>query len=357
MEKIALEIHDIAFGGAGVGRHEGKTVFVPLTITGEKISAQVVREKKRFAEAEMTELLLASPDRVEPGCPYFGACGGCSYQHMAYDRQLQVKARQVEQTLQRLGRLPEVPMRPMVASPHPYGYRNRITVHSEGGVIGFYRRQEHVLLDIERCPIAQEEVNAKLSALRRERPRPGHYTLRAGGGPRVFEQTNDEVAALLLEQVRSLIPEGQELLVDAYCGAGFFLRGAADRAARGVGIDWDRFAVEAARAGAGPNEEYHAGDVAAELQKILRAAPLPHTTVIVDPPAAGLDPAVRDILRRQTPGTLLYISCNPATLARDLLDLGEHYVARSITPFDMFPQTAEIEVLAELKPAPGLHRG
>src|SRR5688572_26045227 len=111
---ITLDIHDLAFGGKGVARHEGKVYFVPFTIPGERVTARVVRQKKNFAEADLVSVDTPSPDRVTPPCPYFGRCGGCSYQHIAYERQLALKAAQVEQTLRRVGKLAEVPMRPAI---------------------------------------------------------------------------------------------------------------------------------------------------------------------------------------------------------------------------------------------------
>src|SRR3954471_5784064 len=138
MPTIDLTIHDVAFGGKGVARDGGKAVFVPFTIDGERVSARIVREKKQFAEAELVEVLQASPHRIGPPCPYFGRCGGCSYQHISYEPQLELKARQVEQAMRRIARLAEPPMRPIVPSPAPYGYRSRITVHAQDDVISFY---------------------------------------------------------------------------------------------------------------------------------------------------------------------------------------------------------------------------
>ena len=138
-------IDDIAFGGKGVGRAEGKAVFVPFTIEGERVTARVVREKKSFAEAELVRVMEASAQRVRPQCPYFERCGGCSYQHMSYEHQLHWKSRQVRQALQRIGKFREPPLRPIVPSPQDYGYRNRITVHVENGIVGFFRHDAHRL--------------------------------------------------------------------------------------------------------------------------------------------------------------------------------------------------------------------
>jgi 23S rRNA (uracil1939-C5)-methyltransferase len=349
MRHAELTIQDIAFGGKGVARDEGKAVFVPFTIDGERITAKIVREKKQFAEGELVALLDPSPERVTPECPYFGRCGGCSYQHISYAHQLDLKARQVEQAMRRIGRLAEPPMRPMVPSPLPYGYRNRITVHAQDNVVGFYRRDVHQLMDIERCPIAAPEVNDALARLRAGRVRDGHYTLRAHSGPRVFAQTNDAIAEALADLIAETLNGEEKFLIDAFCGAGFFAKRLAPQFERVAGIDWDRFAIAAAQKEAAPNEAYVAGDVTTELRWLLQQSDLISTALIVDPPATGLSAEMRRTILDAPPRTMIYVSCNPPTLGRDIAELQQKFAVLSITPLDMFPQTAEIEVLVHLK--------
>ena len=362
---VELQITDVAFGGKGVARTDGKAVFVPYVIDGESVSASITREHKKFLEAELETILTASPHRVEPRCPYFGRCGGCVYQHIEYEHQLALKWRQVKETLRRIGGLKEPPMRPFIPSPIEYRYRNRITVHVRDGVIGFFRRESNKLLGIEQCPIAHDEVNAKLTKLRSSNPHDGHYTLRVIDGPRVFVQANDEVATAMLDLVDRLLATAGGTLIDAYCGAGFFAKRLRARFETVVGIDWDQHAIAVAREDANENEIYIAGDVETELQKVgavhpnrppqcddtsrgrLRSiAP----TIIVDPPATGLSKALVETLIEHLPTQLIYVSCNPATLARDLAALKKSFHIDSITPLDMFPQTAEVEVVAELSP-------
>jgi tRNA/tmRNA/rRNA uracil-C5-methylase (TrmA/RlmC/RlmD family) len=368
MHAVNLTIEDIAFGGKGVGREQGKAVFVPCVIEGETVSAEIVREKKQFAEAELVEVKQASPDRVEPQCPYFGRCGGCAYQHISYEHQLAIKWRQVRDALQRIGKLKDVPMRPIIPSPKQYAYRNRITVHAKDGVIGFFRRDSNQLIDIEDCPISTDEVNRALTELRAQPyVRDGHYTLRASASPRVFSQTNDGVANALRNLVVNLVPPNQELLIDAYCGAGFFAKALLDKFERVIGIDWDKFAIAAAKKNATAKETYIAGEVETELEKVGavhlnrprandvhtgRLRSIAPTTIIVDPPATGLSADVRKAIINLEPTTLIYVSCNPPTLARDLRDLQDNFIVDSVTPLDMFPQTAEIEVVACLRAVP-----
>ena len=362
---VELQITDVAFGGKGVARTDGKAVFVPYVIDGESVSASITREHKKFLEAELEAIVTASPHRVEPRCPYFGRCGGCVYQHIEYEHQLALKWRQVKETLRRIGGLKEPPMRPFIPSPIEYKYRNRITVHVRDDVIGFFRRESNKLLGIEQCPIADDEVNAKLTELRSSNPPDGHYTLRVIDGPRVFTQANDGVAAAMLDLVDRLLATAEGTLIDAYCGAGFFAKRLRARFETVVGIDWDQHAIAVAREDANENEIYIAGDVETELQKVaavyLNRLPQGNDTshgrlrsiartIIVDPPATGLSKALVETLIEHLPTQLIYVSCNPATLARDLAALKKSFYIDSITPLDMFPQTAEVEVVAELSP-------
>jgi 23S rRNA (uracil1939-C5)-methyltransferase len=362
MRLCDLKIEDVAFGGKGVAREQRKVVFVPYTIEGEMVSAEIVREKKQFAEAELVEVKQSSSDRVAPECPYFGRCGGCAYQHINYEHQLAIKWRQVRDALQRIGKLKDVPMRPIVPSPRQYAYRNRITVHAQDGVIGFFQRDSNRLVDIERCPISRDEVNSALAELREQKHlRDGHYTLRTGSEPRVFSQVNDEVAQALRNLIIDLVPPNQQLLLDAYCGAGFFAKALLDKFERVIGIDWDRFAIAAAKENASEKETYVAGDVedveaavsaafaSHDVQPWVLAAASAATTIIVDPPATGLTEGVRKAITDLAPKTLIYVSCDPPTLARDLRLLHEKFAIESVTPLDMFPQTAEIEVVAHLR--------
>jgi 23S rRNA (uracil1939-C5)-methyltransferase len=239
-------------------------------------------------------------------------------------------------------------------------------VHAQDGVIGFFRRDSHRLIDIECCPISREEVNRALAELREQKHvRDGHYTLRSASEPRVFSQVNDEVAQALRDLIIDLVPPNQQLLIDSYCGAGFFAKALLDKFKRLIGIDWDRFAIAAAKQNASEKETYIAGDVETELQKVGavhlnrparendtstgRSRSIAPTTMIIDPPATGLTEGVRKAITDLAPETLIYVSCNPPTLARDLKELQHKFMINSVTPLDMFPQTAEIEVLAHLE--------
>jgi 23S rRNA (uracil1939-C5)-methyltransferase len=349
-ELVVIKIEDMAFGGKGVGRHEGKVIFVPFAAPGDTVSVRITKQKKSFAEGRIVQILTPGQGRIEPRCPYFGACGGCVYQHLSYEDQLGVKASQVVQTLRRVGKFEAPPMRPIIPSPEPWEYRNRIRVHRAEGITGFFAFESRELVDIERCEIAQPTVNKALAKLRASRSPDGDYSLRAphGAGP-FFEQTNEKVMKLLVELIDSTLLRGQQLLVDAYCGGGAFARALASHAEKIVGIEMNGAAIAYAQKAAGPAESYVLGDVAFHLGDILAQHDPARTTVLLDPPAEGVSTRVIELLLATGPAEIGYVACNPATLARDLALLAKSYRIESVTPLDMFPHTAEIEVFAHLR--------
>jgi len=350
---IELQIEKVAYGGSGIGRVDGLVVFVPFTIPGETVHAKPLRSRKRFCETELLQIQTASPLRQPPVCNLFGRCGGCAYQHVPYPTQLEWKANQVRELLERLGGIKDPPVARTIASPQPLGYRNRIRVHAarQNGElhIGFYAKGGREVLDVSVCPLAAASVNSQLEALRRNPPKPGEYTLSARPEVLFFEQTNDGAAQELVRLVDSLVGSGHELLVDAYCGAGFFGSLLAHRFEKVAGIESHPGAIAAAQQKAGPNETYVCGDVSAHLPSILAGADPSRTTVLLDPPAAGLSPQVTEILVQTPVKSLVYVSCDPATLARDLgAFVASGYKLGTVVPVDMFPQTADIEVVVSL---------
>lgn len=346
----SLLVEQVAFGGNGLVRlPSGKVCFVPRVIPGEKVALRIGRERSSYAEAELIEIRETSPDRVEPPCPVFGECGGCQYQHIAYPRQLTLKAGQVADVLRRLGGAQDIPIEPAVASPATYNYRNRITVHVQKGRLGFYGPKSRRIVPITQCPIASDKVNALLKRLRESRPRDGEYPLREPSEFRGFRQVNDAAAQLLVEVALSMAQPGGKLLVDAYCGAGFFAKKFSALFESIIGIEWSEDAIRTARQSAGESETYFLGDVKLHLAAALEAAPAEDTTLLLDPPAEGIDPEVAGIIAARAPARIIYVSCNPSTLARDFRALSQLYALKRVVPVDMFPQTAEIEVAVLLE--------
>jgi 23S rRNA (uracil1939-C5)-methyltransferase len=178
-EKVTLTVGDIAFGGEGVARHNDFVYFVPWVALGEIVEAEVTEVKKHFARAKLLQVLQPSAERVEPLCRYFGECGGCQYQHLAYPAQLRIKQKQVRDLFQRIGGLDPATVTEVLPCPQSYGYRNRIMIRSQwdkfkqGLNIGFIRAADRLVEDIERCEIAEPALNEQIKQVRQQPPPKG----------------------------------------------------------------------------------------------------------------------------------------------------------------------------------------
>lgn len=355
---VTLTIDTLAFGGEGIGRHEGRAVFVPFTAPGDTAEVRVRGVKKNFARAELVRVVTPGPHRAAAPCPYYGACGGCQYQHLTPEEELRVKQSQVGEALRRLGKIAETTVAeavlPIVPTPQVYGYRNRITVHAGQGKVGFHRAGSRELVDVAHCLLAMPEVNDELAALRRKsrRPEEGHFSLRVAGiPPSAFHQVN----GFLLEPLRDLVAawtrgDGAETrLVEAYCGGGFFTGALAPHFGQVWGIEADARSLRDARRLDAPNVRWIEGRVEEHLAATLAEAEGEPVVVLLDPPREGLAPGAVAALRERPPARIVYVSCDPATLARDLAALGEGFVLEKAQPFDLFPRTAQIETVTSLR--------
>jgi 23S rRNA (uracil1939-C5)-methyltransferase len=378
----ALTITDLAFGGEGVGRVDGLAVFVPFTIPGEQVRAEITETHARFARARMVELVEASPHRIAPPCPVYGRCAGCQYQHVTYAEQLRLKEQQVRALFRRIGGITDIPMKPIIPSPRPYGYRSKITLHGPG-------RPAYVALDkvsrveIDACPIAREELNAALRHWQEAHPEglsegeDLHLRMDAGGrvwtpgeavGQQVtqkvlgrefhmpmasFFQVNPEVAEHMADAVRQWVREsGAATLVDAYCGVGVFGLLCAENMEFVWSVESDARAVQAAKRNARllgvKNIRFITARVEKGLGRALARLQADNALCILDPPRNGCPPEVLNTLSSRAVKHILYISCSPDRLARDAKRLvASGYELRRVAPFDMFPHTAHIETVAE----------
>lgn len=344
-------VDSVAFGGAGVGRlPDGRVCFVPGTLPGEHALVRIVKSKKSYVEAELLRLTEMSLQRVQPPCPIFGQCGGCAYQHADYALQLTIKTSQVAELLRKVGGFSYAKVCPMLASPRQWEYRNRLSVHVENGRVGFYHRKTHRLIEASHCPIGSPPVNAQLNRLAANPPRTTkRITLRESTEQNGFTQVNDAAAQILFGVVREMLTGGGSLLVDAYCGSGFFAKRLRDLFEAIIGIDWSERGIQAALGSAGASEKYLMGSVEEHLGAALEGTFRETTALLIDPPAEGVSSDVISIIHEQKPATIVYVSCDPATLARDLKKLSSIYRLSYVQPVDMFPQTAEIEAVAKLE--------
>jgi 23S rRNA (uracil1939-C5)-methyltransferase len=445
-ESLSLTIDDLAFGGEGVGRVNGYVVFVRGGLPGDRLRVRLQESRARYGRAVIESVEEPSPDRVAAPCPYFGRCGGCRLQHLAYPAQLAFKEKQVRDCLERLGRLGAFELRPILAARDTYGYRNKMefTVMRGGDapLVGLHEADRYdVVLDIERCLLQSDTMNELLAEVR-ERVRGlsvydqdteqgllRFVTLREGrrtdermvnvvaaapdveslgpvaeavkrrvpstasvvlnvngkkasvavgseehlllGREHITERIDDvvfQVSAnsffqtntLQAERLFAVIAEaceltGGETVMDLYSGTGAISLLLARRCRRVYGVEVSPAAVadavRNARANGIDNCTFLAGEVRHVLPRLLDEGV--HADVVVaDPPRAGFHPKALAALGALKPERLVYVSCNPSTLARDVGDLArDGYRLEWVQPVDMFPQTPHIEAVARLRRA------
>lgn len=352
-ELIELTIEKVIFGGDGLARiQQGFIVFVPFAAEGDRVRVRITERKAHHARGEIIEVLQPGTGRDTPPCPYYAKCGGCQYQHLTYAEECRLKENQVREAFARVGKLPDAPVLPIIAG-KPYGYRNRITVHAESGRVGFRGTNGRELVDVRECLLARPDVNAQLDRLRGSHPADGHYSLRdATVPPSGFFQANDDLREPLRELIAKSLPERSGQLFEGYCGGGFFTEVVANRFQRVVAVDNDARTLRDAKRLQLANVEWREADAAFVLPEELRAlteATGKATSVLVDPPREGLPVRLAEALCYDPVAHLTYVSCDPATLARDAKMLAKTYQLISVQPIDLFPRTAQIECVSVWK--------
>ena len=443
---IDLPIDSLSDSGDGVGRWQGRVVFVADTVPGDRLRVRLTRVKSTYAHGKPLEILQPSPDRLRPPCIVADKCGGCQWQAVAYSQQLQAKELQVQSALKRIGGVDTVSIQPILAAPKTLGYRNKATyplARGTGGTVkaGYYRKGTHQIVNLNQCPIqqgaldpllveAKAAIRARNWSLYNESKHQGrlrHLSLRVGENtgqtlltlvttgylpdvqqqaeqwlsahcdlvgvclninpertnrifgeetrclagqpyldemflglrlriqPTTFFQVNtlqaERLVQLVLEQLNL---QGNETVIDAYCGIGTLALPLAQRVARCVGIESQGEAVAQARQNAAlnglKNTEFFVGAVEDLLLQISGQQISPIDVVVMDPPRKGCDRNVLASLGTIKPARIVYMSCNPATLARDLKILcGHGYRLTRVQPADFFPQTAHVECVAFLE--------
>ena len=368
-DRLTLDIVDLAFGGEGVGRAGDFVIFVPFTCPGDRVDVKITEVKSSFGRAQLVRVLKPGAERAEPRCEYFTECGGCQYQHIDYAAQLRWKHRQITELFRRLGGFEATAITPVVPCPQPYEYRNRILVRSQWNKpaqklnLGFVRADCGLVCDIESCAIAEPALNEAITEWRRNPPPKGGLKTVLRIPPEGWEvpehsffQNNFFLLPGLLDGVRGRLRDaGVKHLFDIYCGVGFFALSLADAVTSFTGVELDAPAIRAARKNQASrgltNGDFIAGDADLVLPSLLSKLDASQSSVLLDPPRVGCRPPSLEVLRQAGPAQILYVSCHPATLARDLKALcaGGRYRLAQVQPFDMFPQTQHVECVADLR--------
>jgi 23S rRNA (uracil1939-C5)-methyltransferase len=415
-----VQLEKLTYGGDAMGRlPDGRAVFVPFGLPGERVNIRLTEEKRGFARGELVEVLEPSLDRIAPHCKHFGVCGGCHYQNLSYENQLKAKTEILRDQLMRIGKIENPPIAPMVASPSEWNYRNHVQFHlTEEGKIGFVNAAGRTVIPISECHLPEIGINTFWPELQFESNMDiERVSLRAGVDDElmiIFESDSPETPELEIEsdisavhlfeehpvvmagqehlfiqilgrdfrvsaasffQVNTLMAEkmvehllsalplsASDMLIDLYCGVGFFSAFFAPRVGRVIGIESSSSACEdfTVNLDEFENVELYEG-AAEEILPALAGRIGPSTSLrtsnptytLVDPPRAGLDRYIIDALIALKPRVLAYISCDPSTLARDAKRLIESgYSLNQVTPFDLFPQTYHIESISLFKCPP-----
>jgi 23S rRNA (uracil1939-C5)-methyltransferase len=396
------EILDVAYGGDGVARRDGKVLFIPGVIEGERIRARIVESRKRFDIAVCESVVAVSPQRILPQCPLAlmpginprnDACCGCSYQHMSYFHELEVKKKQLASLLAKIGGIPSLPDIQIVPSPGQFNYRNKISLHV-GRVdgrkhLGYVARDNRSVIEVGNCPIAAEALNKHLSQISSSHADLGGLKDRdivflrfsqecgvlewvgAGNAPdtNIVEKTcigdilvpagsffqvslfsSEMLFSLVLGMLTDIRPKK---LIDFYCGSGIFaLCGAHAGVEVSVGVESDTRAVECARLNAekmklSAKTRFIADFAENAAGQLLDEGHGDATLAVLDPPRLGLGRRLIEALVENPPGKILYISCGADTLSRDAKILcAGGYEVESLSLCDLFPRTSHFETIA-----------
>ncbi len=388
-----MKIEKIVPNGFGLAFAENLTVFIPLSAAGDRLRVRLNQLKGKTAFAEIVEILAPSTERTEPRCPYFGRCGGCDFQQLSYGAQLEAKVSIVQDCLRRLAGI-ETPVEVKIkASPNAWHYRSRAQWQYDHTrkALGYFERGSHRVCDVVECPVIVPALQESLTNLReamRDDVLPEHvaeFQAVAGDGdaavsiiPPINESKIEREAARTIggfryrfdaegffqinhEQLPALIAAalsdcGGETAIDLYCGVGLFTLPLASRFKRVIGVEASDVAINYARLNIEAAQLTNAQAERARVGEWLKhnaAALAPVDLVLLDPPRAGVeDSRALDGILALRPKRIAYVSCDPATLARDLRAfVGGGYTLDSVAAFDMFPQTHHVETIAHLSSA------
>lgn len=366
--QIELRIDKMSIGSGGVGRFEDQVVFVQRSAPGDLLRVEITESKKNFSRGRILSIVESGPSRVSPPCEYFEKCGGCSWQHMSYTEQISQKRQVVEE---QLGRNLEVPLPKIQVWPskETSRYRKRVRLKFQNNQFGYFGHRSHDFIAIEDCLIADEKIVEEAKLLRRKHEKPAELELALVGSSVVvrdlekdegeFTQANLSLNQKMIETVVAWASQTKvNNVYDLYCGNGNFSFPVSEKmtGAKVLGIEGNPNSIHSAQARSRERNfsPKRLQFLNSSVETALQLIPLESDScVVIDPPRAGCSEFVIKTLGKVSPTSLIYISCHPASLARDLALFFESspasYQLKEVHLFDMFPHTEHIETLVELR--------
>lgn len=357
-----LEIIRYNSQGEGVALIDGKITFVPYTAVGDKIIPKQIECFSHYNRVPDYKLLQSSPLRVKPPCPHFTHCGGCDFQHLPYTEELKIKEEIVKNAFLKISRLNTIPLLPIQPSPNEWNYRNSAQFHRQKGEVGFYQSKTHQLIPITQCLLLEKKIE-KLPGELKERgllPEVPLFTLfttekgyqitsnRNAHSENQFAQVNGKINELIQKQILTWVKKlpQRERLLELFCGSGNLSLPLAPYFQKIVGIDYSAANIKQANQKKKAQALFHCSYQKGDCHHKLKGIKAPFDCALIDPPRSGVKNLHQIVLDYKIK-TLFYLSCNPITLARDLAPLlKEDFKLEAIKPFDMFPKSRHVEVLA-----------
>ncbi len=371
-----LKVESLAYNGYGVAKKDGKVYFIDYAVPGDILDATITKDKKKYFFCKIDKIITPSKKRVDPKCNLFTQCGGCSWQNVEYKTQLEAKIQIVKDTLHKAN-IDESKISGIVYD-REYNYRNKAQFKSKKNILGFFEKESHKIIEVEYCHLMQDKINAELTKIRKKYTKINKENVlistKKNGTPKTtfsngrkqqgFAQVNSKVNRYLVRIITELIKKLGDVrdnlyIIDLFCGDGNLSLGLSGLVKKVVGYDLSSDLIyKANRATKKLTDETGYDYVCKSAEIPLAGRNSKATCLIIDPPRNGIKKGIEDIAGSNVP-LVIYVSCNPATLTRDLKVFQENgYQINNILLLDMFPQTYHIETITVLSKVnlPELHK-
>lgn len=364
--EYVIEIIDLDHKGRGIGKINNKIVFVPNSLPNEIVKIRIIKDKKNYSEGIVLDIIKSSEKRVMNLCNYYPFCGGCQLLHLKYSDQLIYKENKIKNIFEKYN-LPTSKIKNIIYGKKQFNYRNKLTLHEKDGKIGYFQEKTNDIIQIDKCLLLNDFINKELKNINFKK----EIVIRSNGKDITYQdskkimhtivdcnflvsnnsffQVNDEVTELLYKQILAYLkPTKQDIIMDLYCGTGTIGIFISQYAKKVIGIEINANAISDANDNKKINNinniNFICGDAGVESKKLA----LKPDSIIIDPPRSGLNKETVQTILDLNPRKIVYVSCDPMTLVRDLNILKEKYDIIETTPFDMFPNTYHVECVSLL---------